>query len=106
MAAQRKSTTQKGLGWRHQQAVEQLKQRHVDGSPCWWCGKPMYLSQALDGDHSQSRSRGGVLADRLLHASCNRSRGDGRRDHERPALTGMAVGSAHDDRRDWCLLPW
>ncbi|MBZ4619378.1 hypothetical protein GBO18_05235 [Mycobacterium avium subsp. hominissuis] len=28
------------------------------------------------------------VADRLLHGPCNSERGDGSRDHERPALTG------------------
>ncbi|MEU6582828.1 hypothetical protein [Nocardia sp. NPDC046763] len=102
----RRTTTQRGLGWRHQQAVDALKRRHVDGAPCWWCGEGMYRTQELDGDHSQPRSRGGVVTDRLLHRSCNRQRGDGSRDHQRPALTGRAVaeGQAADDRSAWCLL--
>jgi hypothetical protein len=43
-------------------------------------------NRPLDADHSQARSRGGTKADRLLHSSCNRSRQDGSRDHQRPAL--------------------
>lgn len=66
----------------------------------------MHRSQELDADHSRARSHGGVMADRLLHASCNRERGDGSRDDSRPALTGMAIPAPHSDRRDWCLLPW
>lgn len=66
----------------------------------------MYLAQELDGDHSQPRSRGGVVTDRLLHRSCNRSRGDGSRDGQRPALTGrpLTEGQAAEDRSAWCLL--
>lgn len=84
----RRTTTQRGLGHRHKQQAAHLKQQHVDGTPCWWCGEPMYLSQGLSADHSQPRSAGGTLADRLLHAPCNSERGDGTRDHLRPALTG------------------
>jgi len=83
-----RTTTQRGLGHRHKQQVAQLKRDHIEGTPCWWCGEPMYLSQGLSGDHSQPRSSGGVLADRLLHGPCNSERGDGSRDHLRPALTG------------------
>lgn len=83
-----KTTTQRGLGWRHVQAVATLKRNHIEGSPCWWCAEPMHLHQGLHGDHSTPRSQGGVLPDRLLHSWCNCERGDGARDHLRPALTG------------------
>lgn len=90
------STTGRGLGWKHQQEVERLRRRHVDGTACWWCARPMHKSAAknfdsatLEGDHSEARSRGGRKADRLLHSTCNRQRGDGARDHLRPALTGV-----------------
>lgn len=56
----------------------------------------MYRSQDLDADHSVSRAAGGKLADRLLHAGCNSARGDGRRDHERPALGGNATATRTD----------
>ena len=102
--ARRKTTTERGLGWRHRQAVDALKRRHTDGTPCDWCGRPMYLdrtrnydynpqatnplSGVLHGDHStMSRNeaiRRGVpigLPDRLLHQSCNIQRGDGGNDH-------------------------
>jgi hypothetical protein len=102
----RRTTTERGLGWRHQQVVAQLKARHVEGSPCWWCGEPMFRSQELDGDHSRPRSAGGILADRLLHAGCNRARGDGSGDDVRPAFTGRAVAAAPGDRVQWCRLSW
>lgn len=100
--ARRKTTTEKGLGWRHQQAVEGLKRRHVDGSPCEWCGKPMWLdptknwdynpdvpySGGLHGDHGDmtraEAQRLGLpppLPNRLLHGRCNNQRGDGINDH-------------------------
>ncbi|MFI8773747.1 hypothetical protein ACIGKQ_16475 [Gordonia sp. NPDC062954] len=91
----RKSTTARGLGWTHQQNATRLRRRHIDGTPCWWCNRPMYLErernfdgQPLGADHSTARSRGGHTADRLLHQTCNSQRGDGSRDHQRPALTG------------------
>lgn len=44
---------------------------------------------SLEADHTQARSQGGTKADRLLLATCNRSRGDGTRgvqaDGQRPA---------------------
>ncbi len=100
-----KKTAEKGLGSRHRNQVEYLKQQHKDGSPCDWCGKPMYLDATknpdydparpglrgngvLQGDHSVlTRSealRRGVPfmpPDRLLHAECNRQRGAGLNDH-------------------------
>lgn len=96
MATGRKaSTTDRGLGWRHQQAANKLQRQHADGTPCWWCNFPMYLaaSQNWDGltlaaDHSQPRVFGGKKADRLLHGKCNSQRRDGRRDNVRPAVLG------------------
>ncbi|UVK59019.1 HNH endonuclease [Gordonia phage KappaFarmDelta] len=105
MARRRPNPEQRGLGHAHKQQVKHLKTRHVDGTPCWWCGKPMYLdrtrnpdynptspdpaSGSLAGDHTLARTHGGTLADRLLHGRCNKQRGDGRHDHTRPALTGQ-----------------
>ena len=99
-----RKTTDKGLGWRHQQAVEYLKLRHVDGSPCDWCGRARWLDPVknwdynpeaatrgngvLQGDHSrmsrkEALKRGEKVPppDRLLHAECNRQRGAGGNDH-------------------------
>ncbi|MFC9769098.1 HNH endonuclease [Rhodococcus jostii] len=101
-----RTTTQRGLGWAHQQQRERLLKQHVDGTGCWWCGVPMFRSQDLDADHTQARAHGGKKADRLLHRSCNRARQDGSRDHLRPAVTGEAVEVDLDDRARWCLLEW
>jgi hypothetical protein len=108
----RKTMTEKGLGWRHQQAVEALKRKHQDGSPCDWCGKPMYLdgthnwdynpdilnSGTLQGDHEEMTRaeaiRQGVpipLPDRLLHRRCNQQRGDGINDHLAAANRGATT---------------
>lgn len=99
-----KTTTQRGLGWKHQQETERLKKRHRDGTLCWWCDEPMFLDRnrnwdgmVLHGDHSRSRDHGGTKTDRLLHGKCNLSRGNGERDHLRPAATGSPVGAAPVD---------
>lgn len=108
MATRKASTTARGLGWRHQQQVAALKRRHRDGAPCWWCGEPMYLSQALAGDHTVPRAHGGQLADRLLHSDCNSQRGDGTHDDERPAITGRRAGRQRHGADDLGVrvMPW
>lgn len=95
------STTDRGLGWRHQQQRERLLRAHRDGTPCWWCGEPMYRSQALDADHEEARATGGTRATRLLHASCNRSRKDGARDADRPAVATRSQSPARAPVFDW-----
>lgn len=78
------STTERGLGWSHQRAREFLLKTTPDGTPCPYCGLPMLLTvHKLDADHSQPRSLGGTRADRLAHASCNRSHGNGTRPRRR-----------------------
>jgi len=89
-------TTDKGLGWDHQENRANMLTRFVDGKRCWWCGKPMFKDakknpdkKALHADHSKSRARFGAFrnaANRFLHDTCNKQRGDGSRDHLRPAL--------------------
>lgn len=113
MATQRKAnTTARGLGWRHRQDVANLFRMLVDGTLCWWCARPMFKdklrnwdSRTLSGDHTHPRAVGGTKADRLLHATCNEQRGDGSRDHKRPAITGEAIMPKADvlGRR---LMPW
>jgi len=73
--------TDKGMGWQHQQRRAALLRKLRDGDPCVLCGQPMWKADArnLDADHSTPRSLGGTTADRLTHASCNRSRGNGTR---------------------------
>ena len=113
----RKTTTEKGLGWRHQQDKAALLRNHIDGTPCpclglddcgpsclcrpHGVGQPMYRDAArnpdgmpLEADHTTARSQGGTRADRLLLATCNRSRGDG----TRQALSG---GRPAWWTRDW-----
>ncbi|WP_239010511.1 MULTISPECIES: hypothetical protein [Rhodococcus] len=109
------TTTERGLGWKHRQQRDRLLRNHVDGSPCWWCNQPLHRDptrnwdgRSLHADHSIARSRGGTIADRLIHDTCNKSRGDGSRDHLRPAITGIDPASAKsiDDQLGIRLLPW
>lgn len=77
--------------------------RHVNGKPCWWCGKPMFKDAdkqknwdglALHADHSKSRATYGIgrtHADRLLHDTCNKQRGKGDHDDQRPALLAITT---------------
>jgi hypothetical protein len=121
--ARRKTTTEKGLGWRHRQAADTLKRRHTNGTPCDWCGRPMHLdrtrnydynpdttnptSGTLQADHSKisrteaiRQGRPIPLPDRLLHAQCNRERGDGTNDHLSAATNATATATAK------LLMPW
>jgi len=106
------------LGYAHQQVRKRLLAKHVDGSPCWWCGEPMYADPTrnpgghpLAADHDIARVNGGIKASRLLHFGCNSQRGDGSHDHRRPTLTGEPFsreddGHDPDERARWTLLDW
>jgi hypothetical protein len=101
------TTTQRGYGWQHQQRRADLLQRHRDGLRCWWCDEPMHRQaernwdrEVLAADHTRALARGGTVADRLLHSTCNKERGDGSRDHLRPALLRATGGHAGN------VLPW
>jgi hypothetical protein len=123
MAKAKLSTTARGLGHRHQVAVDRLLSAHPDGKTCPWCGRPMWKNRTrnwdyqagstnpasgkLQGDHSgMSRSealRRGLpipLPDRLLHGECNRQRGDGANDHLAASATGAASAT------QTLLMPW
>jgi hypothetical protein len=96
----RRTTTERGLGWDHQRTKRRLLAAHIDGSPCPCldtgdCGPacpcraaghalPMYREptlnpdgRPLEADHTLARAHGGTRADRLLLSTCNRSRGVG-----------------------------
>ncbi|NKU18363.1 hypothetical protein GS907_07225 [Rhodococcus hoagii] len=118
-----KTTTEKGLGWKHQKERDSLLRVHTDGTPCWWCGLPMYrdrttnwdhnptssdrASGSLAADHSHARTHGGTKADRLLHGRCNKQRQAGSRDHLRPAVTGQHPSEPiPEDQLGIRLIPW
>lgn len=90
---ERRTTTQQGYGWQHQKVRRKLLALHTDGSPCWWCGKPMYRDKrrnhdglALAADHTEAGgAKNGQDASRLLHGSCNSQAKDHVDDNKRPA---------------------
>ena len=90
------STTERGYGWKHQKQRERLIYNHRDGTPCWWCGLPMYHNKTknwdgkpLAADHSnENGARDGQNANRLLHGKCNSQAQGHTNDHLRPATTG------------------
>lgn len=72
----RGNTTAAGYGHAHQQQRQRLLDRHVDGTRCPLCGKPMYRSQRLHLDHTDPRALNAASeGDRLTHGSCNERRG-------------------------------
>lgn len=69
-----KSTTERGLGWSHQQARRRLPP--PEGEPCPFCGLAMWPDMPLDADHALPRAFGGVDAPlRWSHRRCNRRAG-------------------------------
>lgn len=107
-----KSAHQRGLGHAHRKQREHLLRQLTDGTPCWWCNKPLHHHPTnnwdhapLEADHTLARSQGGTRADRLLHMTCNRERGDGTRDHQRPATTGTPIPTTTDPLGH-TALPW
>ncbi|WP_051943873.1 HNH endonuclease [Streptacidiphilus rugosus] len=76
MDAKRGSTTERGLGWSHQQRVK----REVDKTAaCWMCGKPGTPADPITADHETPRAAGGVDSPLLpAHRSCNARRGGAR----------------------------
>ncbi|TQE43584.1 HNH endonuclease [Corynebacterium phoceense] len=72
------TTAQRGYGGNHAKAREQLIYNLIDGTPCEYCGQPMYREAgrnfdgaALEADHEEGdKTR---LANRLLHRRCNRA---------------------------------
>lgn len=77
----------RSYGGRHKRIRRSLLARHIDGSPCDWCGKPMFKDpelnfdgNPLNADHVDplANNPNGV-ATRLLHDRCNKQRKDGSR---------------------------
>lgn len=100
------TTAQKGYDHDHVTNRGRLLRRHVDGRPCWWCGRPMYRDKAknwdghaLEAHHTKSIARHGTgrnRADKLLHKTCNIQCGDGTHDDKRPTATNH-VDVTHTD---------
>ena len=81
----KKQAHEAGYGWDHRRNRARLMYNLVDGSPCPFCGKALYKEPAknfdgaaLEADHTKDiKHHGQNPADRLIHRTCNRSRGDG-----------------------------
>jgi len=96
------TTTERGLGWEHQKQRRRLLRLHVDGTLCDWCGEPMYKWQDLNADHTIERVRGGRVADRLLHASCDAARGNQTMRDLKADAAGSAPASVSCKFHDSC----
>lgn len=71
---QRGTRHQRGYGTEHERIRQHLLRQHIEGAPCIRCGQPMYRTQHLDAGHpDHNPARGGGKANRLEHATCNRS---------------------------------
>ena len=70
-----KTTTERGLGWTHQQERKRQLATLRPGTPCPRCHLPMHRAQLLDLDDFPGRVFGGPQTKRLAHRRCNRSAG-------------------------------
>jgi hypothetical protein len=83
------SSTERGYGVDHRRRRELLLPSAY-GRPCPLCGVVMTKADDLDLDHKDPLSLNpNSTGDRITHASCNRSRGNGQR-----------AGDT-DDSREW-----
>src|ERR1700752_5318971 len=117
MATKPKTTTEKGLGRRHQQASAGLFRKHTDGKACSWCGRPMYRDPTRNWDYDPESTNpnsgklhahhGGMsraeavrkglpipLPNELLHGVCNIQLGDGGNKHLAAAGSHAGTESA------------
>lgn len=92
-----KSREARGYGNQHKLRRQILMNQHKEGTPCWWCGSPMYRDKTknwdgkpLAADHSTRAASAGGEADRLLCFTCNSRRQGGANDHLRPVITGLS----------------
>ncbi len=71
------TTASRGYDARHQREAREAKARAIrEGQLCPRCGLPMLYGQALDYGHTVARAIDPTArADRVEHASCNRSAG-------------------------------
>jgi hypothetical protein len=80
----------KAYGVEHQRIRARLLRTHLN-LPCPYCGELMLSGQDLDLDHSDPADKLlGKPGDRLAHASCNRSYGNGTRREFKPEHANVA----------------
>ncbi len=86
-----------GLGYDHERRRAALLP-YAYGKTCPYhgtvptCPGLMRRGDQLDLDHSQPRSRGGTVGDRIVHATCNRAYGNGTRGRYASADPGPTPG--------------
>lgn len=110
----KKTRQQRGYDAKHEKTRARLLRTHKDGTPCWWCGKPMYRNKNKNHDHlplcadheNAHGARTGTQATRLLHYTCNSSRKDGKNDHKRPALNHTQTQPTPTPRNDAAGFIW
>jgi hypothetical protein len=96
------TTTQRGLGSKHQQHGLKLKREMRPGQPCPRCGLPMWPHQKLDRGHTIDRYFGGTDSEgRLEHMHCNRSAGQRLSTQLRMARRFMVTQQRVTASRDW-----
>jgi 5-methylcytosine-specific restriction endonuclease McrA len=85
----KRTTTEQGLGWEHQQRRRALLPLAY-GKVCpGGCGRVMTADMKLDLDHSVPRALGGKHGDRIVCSSCNRSAGARLGNRLRKAVTTL-----------------
>lgn len=71
---ERGSRQERGYGAAHEAIRRTLLARHVEGTLCRACGRPMLLRQGLDAAHTVPlRVDPSAVADHLEHRSCNQA---------------------------------
>ena len=112
--APKKTTAQRGYDHNHKQNRRRLLTRHIDETPCYWCGKPMFKDankeknwdgKPLHAHHPEGQPTR-TTATELLHDTCNKQCGKPRtRDDLRPALT-TPTSPESDPALGHLVLPW
>ena len=103
----------RGYDHRHRRNRDRLLYNLTDGTPCPFCGKPMYKdahknfdNAPLEADHTKSlKHHGPSQADRLLHRHCNRSRKDGH-DERSPLLNPSREAGQGDATQSGETIGW
>lgn len=77
--AQRGTTTQRGLGWAHQQQrtrlIQAYEQQHGPITHCPRCARAISKDNPITAQHTRARAHGGTQADALWCKACNSSEG-------------------------------
>lgn len=110
--APKKTTAQRGYDHNHKTTRARLLVRHVNGTKCTWCGRPMFkdADQNFDGKALHAHHPDGnptrTNATELMHDTCNKTCGEpGTREHLRPTL-GMRQVDEVDPALGLLVMGW